>query len=465
MTKICITGLTATKYGGAYEQNRGNMAILIPMCQMLRKRIPDAELFGHLQLLESSKQLCHYRSILHPTMRPMWRRVGWRWEHAKTLMDLARVRLWRFFRDKLGWNTRLLIAGSRLAPFRDTDIVLFFNGDIFGDNSEPRRLRRFALDMLVVAALGKPSMEYVGSPGPFRASSESRAAKRVLERLSLVLTREALSADLLREGGVSGVPIVTAACPAFLLEPAPPERVSAILEEEGLNFSGPPTIGMNLTAHNFGTSGGNIALETTHQWASLKNYARVLQRILDETEANVLLIPHAYYYDPNLGKDVQKNDYTVLQRLYELVDGDRYGKRLRILKGIYSVAELKGILGRLDMYVGGRMHSAIGASSQCVPTVFLAYGHKHRGITRLLKQEKCVCFNQEADDVWAVVRETWTNRDQIRRELNETVPVVKRQALRSFDIVAELLTEAKTNDGILPSKPDQQRLQNMVDAE
>ncbi len=465
MTKICITSLAATPCGGTLEQNRGNMAIFIPMCQMLRKRIPDAELFGHLQLLDSSRQLCHYRSILHPALRPMWRGVGWRWEHAKTLMDLTRARLWRFLRDKLGWNSRLLLAGSRLAPFRDADVVLFFNGDIFGDNANPHRLRRFALDMLIATALGKPSVEFVGSPGPFQASPESRAAKWVLERLSLILTREEVSAVLLRESGVTGVPIVAAACPAFLLEPAPQERVSAILKEEGLDFSGPPTIGMNLTAHNFATSGGNISPETMDRWPKLKNYALVLQRILDQTDANVLLVPHAYYYDVKTGKDVQKNDCMVLQRLFELADGDRYGKRLRMLKGIYSVAELKGILGRLDMYVGGRMHSAVGAVSQCVPTVFLAYGHKHRGIARLLNQEKCVCRNQEADDVWAVVQDAWANRQQIRNELNEAIPVVNHRALRSFDIVAELIAEAKANGGMLAAKPDERRLQAIVEAE
>lgn len=463
MTTICITGLTTCE-PGRYEQNRGNMAILLPLCSGLRKAMPDAQLVGTIGLLDSSAEACHYRFVPHATALSRQGRIASRIEYAWARLDLLRASIWGLLRKNLLVDARILIGGKRLAPFRDADLVLFFNGDIFGDNARPRRLKRFALDMLIAVALGKPAVEFAGSPGPFTASRESRAAQHVLERLSLVLTREDLSAKLLRQAGVKGVPIVAAACPAFLLEPASPERVAEILREEGIDLSGPPTIGMNLTAHNFGIGGGNVTQEKVGRFRNLEQYAGVLRRMLDQTEANVLLIPHAYYFDAASGKDLQTNDYTVLERLYELVGGDKYGRRLRILKGIYSVSELKGLLGRLDLYVAGRMHSAIGAISQCVPTVFLAYGHKHRGIAGLLNQARYVCTSQETESVWETVQDAWINRARIRQELQAAVPAVKRRATRSFDVVRAILGEAAAAGGYYASKPAEQSLQQLVDA-
>lgn len=46
------------------------------------------------------------------------------------------------------------------------------------------------------------------------------------------------------------------------------------------------------------------------------------------------------------------------------------------MKGIYTPAETKGIISHFDMLVSGRVHAAVAALSQSVPTTIIDYGHE-----------------------------------------------------------------------------------------
>ena len=46
----------------------------------------------------------------------------------------------------------------------------------------------------------------------------------------------------------------------------------------------------------------------------------------------------------------------------------------------YDQHEIKGVIGMCDFFVGSRMHACIGALSQGIPCVGVAYSMKFRGV-------------------------------------------------------------------------------------
>ena len=57
---------------------------------------------------------------------------------------------------------------------------------------------------------------------------------------------------------------------------------------------------------------------------------------------------------------------------------------------------MKTLIGKCDVFVGSRMHACIGAVSQCVPTVSLAYSDKFKGVMAPLGESSVVVDLREA---------------------------------------------------------------------
>lgn len=96
--------------------------------------------------------------------------------------------------------------------------------------------------------------------------------------------------------------------------------------------------------------------------------------MLSETEASLLLVPHTFAPEGNV-----ESDPAACGELFRDLDS-RYPGRIHIVAGEYGASEIKGIIGMCDFFVGSRMHACIGALSQGIPTVGVAYSRKFAGL-------------------------------------------------------------------------------------
>lgn len=96
----------------------------------------------------------------------------------------------------------------------------------------------------------------------------------------------------------------------------------------------------------------------------------LIQYILDETDLNILLIPH-------VTRD-NACDCETLGEIYEKFKCDRVG----LVGGEYSATEYKSIISRCEMFIGARTHATIAAYSTCVPTLVIGYSIKSKGIAK-----------------------------------------------------------------------------------
>jgi polysaccharide pyruvyl transferase WcaK-like protein len=106
----------------------------------------------------------------------------------------------------------------------------------------------------------------------------------------------------------------------------------------------------------------------------------------------------------------------------------------------YDQSEIKHVIGGCDFFIGSRMHACIGAVSQNVPSVSIAYSDKFAGVMESVGVGSIVADLRKVgeEDILRIVGETFDARDRIREQLRQTIPHVKETVLGLFSEMEEL---------------------------
>lgn len=149
-----------------------------------------------------------------------------------------------------------------------------------------------------------------------------------------------------------------------------------------------------------------------------ENYCKLIEKILNDTDLKILLIPHVVWK--------QSDDRVVLQDLY-----DKYSDsgRIYLIKDC-NCEELKGYISRCRFFIGARTHATIAAYSTGVPTLVVGYSVKSRGIARDLfgTDENYVIPVQSLTDTYTLANAfEWMlyNEQNIKKTLDEVLPEYK----------------------------------------
>src|SRR5690606_20065962 len=112
----------------------------------------------------------------------------------------------------------------------------------------------------------------------------------------------------------------------------------------------------------------------------------------------------------------------------------------------YNAWETKAILGCFDMVVSGRVHAAVGAMSQTIPTVIIDYGHepkahKLKGFAIVADQVEYLAQPTQDDDIFNKMISVWQHRAKIQQHLQSSIPKVKNLAQKNFTLLRNLFNE------------------------
>ena len=428
--RLFITGSCSSALGN-WEHQLGNAAILIGLLKGIHKYLPDATVVTKYQL---SKTFCQTYGIQSLLLEP---EKGARFRRAIiTFSNLFLAGAWRFCHEVLRIDIKFLRSTRLLNAYRTSDLIIDLSGDTYGDSISFTNFIKHSLDLLTARLVGKAVVSLANSPGPFSGWIKKSVARVVFNKVALITTREPVSADLLRKLGIK-TPIITTACPAFLLEPAQDSRVGEIMRSEGIDSNSRPIIGITLSGYNLYSK---PTWDLPESLEDLELYVPTVRFLLDELDAQVLLIPHVYRTNPWTGQMIQGPDYVILKTLSQMVSRCSKNNKLKLIEGTYSPAEVKGLIGKLDLLISGRLHAGVAALSQCVPTVLLAYGHKHFGFMRMLNLERYVWQPAMGPDgLLAIVRLVWQERERVASELHKWVPLVKECAELNVKILQDIL--------------------------
>ena len=287
-------------------------------------------------------------------------------------------------------------------PFKDImnqiDIVFSIGGDIY---TIPAYLRKgewypyynHLVDFCDRAiSRGKRVIVYGASVGPF--GEYNKAADyyvKNLRKYEKILCREQNSVDYLRSLGLNNM--------TFFPDPAFTVRLEQT-EEVEKNY-----IGVNLSPLSLNETNGSYGEK------EVKSMASLMDRLIDETGEKLLFVPHVVSKNPN------DNDYLFLKEVC-----NEMANKGKVTFADYSGGFLgiKKQLRECKIVISARMHCAINAVCENIPTIFLSYSQKSIGMCKYVygNDKWMIKIGEINTDLISKAKELLDNRENVSQVLS-----------------------------------------------
>jgi len=435
--KILILGLTSSRLGGMEYHNLGNYAIMEPLIIQLKNQFPLAKISTSIQM---SDEFCEKFGITSLRDKRFWTYgliTG-----ITTAKDLALAFTWVAGQKIFNADIQLLIRRSKLLrEIYDSDIVIDFSGDIYGDNAGNRNFLEDNAEMIMSKMMGKPVVLFIGSPGPFTSSWRRILAKSVLNRIDMITNREPISTEVLKDLGITNIPIYDTACPAFLFEKRNDTEMENILRGEGLLPKTKPLVGLIICGWNMAEPPFSKLPRKEYE---LRPFVELIHYILDNHDMNILLMSHQNRTDEE-GNLIRGNDHAIIDQIFTMLkEEDIDTNRIFMLQGLFDASTSKSIIGTCDVVISGRIHGAVAGISQCIPTIIIDYGHepkahKLQGFAQITGMGEYICNPASSEDMIKKFEKCYGNISNIRKNLERRMPGVKARAKENFTLINNLL--------------------------
>ncbi|MGW8160329.1 MAG: polysaccharide pyruvyl transferase family protein [Desulfoprunum sp.] len=273
------------------------------------------------------------------------------------------------------WRQKIIHGNCCLHEIAQADFI----GDVRGGDSfsDIYGLKSFiisSLPVVVVILLRKKLILLPQTYGPFDSFIAKIIACFIIKHADKLYSRDLASIDYVEK--LSGNCLNKKSiqfCPdmAFKLDSIAPEHIDIAppLEFEKKH----PLIGINVNGlmYNGGYTGKNMfGLKVIYK----ELIVHLIEKILEETEAHVLFVPHTFGAPGNINSDPDAS-----QKIFSLL-GTGWKNRLHMVSAEYDQSGIKGVINLCDFFIGSRMHACIAALSQHIPTVGIAYSKKFLGV-------------------------------------------------------------------------------------
>lgn len=298
------------------------------------------------------------------------------------------------------------LGNPLLRTIRQSAAVLDVSGgDSFSDIYGPSRFETVTLPKNLALKEGRPLILLPQTYGPYKTNDARHEAARILNASALAYARDARSLSAMRD--VLGDNFNPArhrlgVDMAFGLPQTAPqmEKLGSGLKAFLLATRETPLVGLNISGLLFNRA--DWAKETFRLQLDYRGLAReMLTRFLNETNANIVLLPHVHQPLDNFESDLAAS----LALRDELPPNLQ--ARVTIPADALNASQAKWVIARCDWFAGSRMHATIGALSSGVPAAALAYSGKMQGVFETCGQGASVLD----------LREDHTNQARIDRLL------------------------------------------------
>ncbi|BHH84244.1 polysaccharide pyruvyl transferase family protein [Desulforhopalus sp. 52FAK] len=276
-----------------------------------------------------------------------------------------------------------------------------------------------------IAVYGTTIMPKVLSPGVFR-----KLGSLLLNKVSLITTRERLTYDFLKSIGVKDVPLFCTADKAFLLDPILLDKGSTLGKKIFTNANEKPIFGVMLVkgSNVFKAAFGDKCHNDEERYRKhIKVLATTLDELCHRLNCCIVFVPHSIgpeseADDRNVHRDVAKK--MVNQNCITLLEGD------------YDAKTLKGVMGEFDFTISERTHGGIASATMHVPTLWISHPGDIRtyGIVgNTLEMRDCLYDITHLDSTTLTQKiiDLWDNREEIVGRLSENTQKAKELAMKN----------------------------------
>lgn len=291
-------------------------------------------------------------------------------------------------------------------------------GDSFSDIYGFQRFFVASLATWSVILVRGSIVHFPQTYGPFKAAKTRWIARFLLRRSSVVVARDRDSLKVAQSLLGHHKDVRLSPDVAFALVPdtqisAPMPRFACGINVNGLMFNG-------------GYSRANMfGLKLDYP----KFLRELIPSLLERISGDIILIPHTLAPAGNVESD---NEASRILR-DELPEHLKRRVHLLDAEGL-DCHQIKGAIGNCDFFVGSRMHACIGALSQSIPCVGVAYSMKFLGVFASVGVADSVVDARTHDVTSALdaVLVRWSDRAAVAQALKIRVAEAKSELKRIF---------------------------------
>lgn len=283
--------------------------------------------------------------------------------------------------DSLGWVQKY-------------DTLFSIGGDMYTLNSDGDFNKSLPLFCERCAALGLKYVLWGASVGKFEKNPAALAFyKKHLLKVDLLVIREKISFEYLKSLCVQN-PVILAPDPAYFVATEIRKEEKAVKRVIGLNLS--PLSA--LYEYN------NIEI-------AIERQAQAIIRLIEKMDVDIILLPHV------ISPDYYDNDLCYMRDIYEKLP-QRYKIKVSLVDTDPSFIGLKYEIMKCDYVIAARMHCAVNALSMGVPSIFLAYSEKAKGMSEYIynSRKPVIALSQFEETVYLTnLLEKWDYSSKIEK--------------------------------------------------
>lgn len=325
-----------------------------------------------------------------------------------------------------------------VSEVRSSDAVLDVSGgDSFTDLYGASRFNDITVPKKLALTVGTPLVLLPQTYGPFASRRNEQVARDLIANSALAYARDRESYERLQlilghrfdtKRHRLGVDL------AFGLRARQPHDLEPDLRRAIYERGTRPLIGLNVSGLL-----ANRPAAASNRFALVGDYRKLIvalvTRLLDSTDAQILLVPHVHAPTGHYESDLDACR-ELLQSLPERCQSE-VRERLTLVTAPYDASELKWLIGQTEWFCGTRMHSTIAALSSGVAACALAYSLKTKGVFDSCGVGEAVVDLRRisADAAAERALSTWENRSFLRDAIANARPQVRELCRRQLDDV------------------------------
>jgi polysaccharide pyruvyl transferase WcaK-like protein len=236
----------------------------------------------------------------------------------------------------------------------------------------------------------------------------------VLNRVDVITVRDENSIKELERLKVKKPKIELTADAALTLESVGKERIESILKAEGIDDT-KSLIGFSI-----------------RQWGQDMEYLETIAKVADIAYKKYNLVPVFIV----MQKD---NDLKISKSIIKKMESDAY-----IIKDSYSPKEILGVISKLELLVGMRLHALIFASMSAVPCIGIVYEQKVEGFINYVRQVSAGSVSQlKTQDLSQILDEVYQDKKILKEFLLSIRTQLKDKSIQNAKLALQLLDKGK----------------------
>lgn len=351
--------------------NKGDVTNRLGMIIALKREFKNAEIY-----LESStpqedhKYFSHYNVKVVASIYPIFGSMV----HiiSRSIIAVLKLALYAFIYKAFKKVPRKSLNDTiytYLQKVISADLVISSAGGFLHDENI---LLTFFPQIFLIAIsvfIGKTTIIYAQSIGPFRRKILTYIAALVFNRLAIIILREKRSEFWLKSMSLNQPKVYVTADATFSM-PSPKIRNDGIIPWIKDKNMGKLLVGITVLGRWKGCNK-----------RSFHNYITVLAEIIDymikNFDAKVILLPQS----------LSRPDINTMKKIYKLIN---FKDKVKLVIKDFTPEELMNIIGKMDLLIGTKLHSIIYALIMNVPVIAISYQPKTEGIMEMADLEEWV---------------------------------------------------------------------------